>query len=66
MTFVSNKSIVVRAFVKRGAIFSLFLLMVLVAVGVAFQGLGNPKILQGGSKSFASTGTDAPTGFLDA
>jgi len=64
--FVSNKNIVVRAFVKRGAIFSIFLLMVLVAIGVAFQGGGNPTIQQGGTSSFLSTGTDAPAGVNDA
>lgn len=64
--FVSNKNIVVRAFVKRGAIFSIFLLMVLVAIGFAFQGGGNPTIQQGGTSSFLSTGTDAPAGVNDA
>ncbi|MBI1331288.1 MAG: hypothetical protein GC165_00240 [Armatimonadetes bacterium] len=35
--------------------------MLLVAVGVAFQGGGNPTILQGGSASFPRTGYDYPT-----
>ena len=63
---MSNKNIVVRAFVKRGAIFSIFLLIVLVAIGDAFQGGGNPTIQQGGTSSFLSTGTDAPAGVNDA
>ncbi|MEI7984242.1 MAG: fibronectin type III domain-containing protein [Armatimonadota bacterium] len=36
--------------------------MLLVAIGVAFQGGGNPTIQQGGTASFPRTGYDYPTG----
>lgn len=58
--FVPTQSRFVRAFLKRGALFSVFLLMLLVAVGVAFQGGGNPTIQPGGTASFPRTGYDSP------